>query len=261
LHGLILVVEDERLVANGLSQQIRAVGWQVRVTATVQASLSVLDEPIDGAIVDLGLPDGSGFEVIEAARSRQRSVPVLILTSEHNTANINRAQRLGTEYACKPAEPENLLSFLDRCRASRKEDVGHGRMESSSRVRASCEHETRDEASNGTTSTGALEAFLVVYEKSKSADLLAFYEMARAAASIERDGLLAAATASTGLCARTLRSYVLVGRFIRPDELSEISDLRDEAGAALTRKSLIQLAGIPRARRSRILQRLTSICS
>jgi DNA-binding response OmpR family regulator len=75
--GLILVVEDEPLVARGISLQVLAAGWRFRAAATVQSSLSALDGSVDGAIVDLALPDGSGFDVISAARSLLCDIPML----------------------------------------------------------------------------------------------------------------------------------------------------------------------------------------
>jgi DNA-binding NarL/FixJ family response regulator len=119
--GLILVVEDESLVARALSHWVLAAGWRVRTVASVQSSRVALNERIDGALVDLGLPDGSGFEVIDAARRRQHDVPILVLTGGGDTASINRAQRMGVEYACKPADAENVRCFLRRCEtASRR---------------------------------------------------------------------------------------------------------------------------------------------
>lgn len=119
--GLILVVEDEPLVARALSRSILAAGWEVRSAASVQSSRVALKERFDGALVNLGLPDGSGFEVIDAARHRQRGVPILVLTGGGDTANINRAQRMGVEYACKPADAENVRCFLRRCETARRE--------------------------------------------------------------------------------------------------------------------------------------------
>jgi ActR/RegA family two-component response regulator len=256
--GLILLVEDEALVAGGLSRQISAAGWRVRAAATVQSSLFAQKEPIDGAIVDLGLPDGSGFDVIDALRSHRRDVPVLVLTGARDAASINRAQRMGVEYACKPDAAENLRLFLERCTtSSRKRDSERvakvvARHDPAHNTAAYLS-ESGDERSKVGACDGAVEAFIRVYEESKTADLFGFFDMARAAALIQRKGLLATVAERTGLRTRTLRSYALVGKFIRPEELRELGAFRDEAGDALTRRRLIQLAGTPRAQRNKIL--------
>lgn len=116
--GYILIVEDEFGMSRVISQWVLAGGWSVRTACTVKASLTALREPIDGAIIDLGLPDGSGFDVIDAARSMQRDVPVLVVTGDHDPGTINRAQCLGVEYACKPADAASVTSFLNRCRTA-----------------------------------------------------------------------------------------------------------------------------------------------
>jgi CheY-like chemotaxis protein len=245
------------------------------MASTVQSARAALTEYLDGALVDLRLPDGSGFNVIEAARSQRRDVPVLVLTGVGDSTSINRAQRMGVEYACKPVDAENVHCFLSRCSRSKQPETNEVVAEAAIRdyfpatkhgsigeARESTLHPTQFEdvehngASNVMKSSGMLATFVAAYEKSKTVDVLAFYDMARAAASMEREGLLAMAAACTGLCARTLRSYALVGKFIRPEELREFYAFLDDAGYALTRKCLIQLAGLPRSKRSRMLQSL-----
>jgi DNA-binding NarL/FixJ family response regulator len=154
-RGLILVVEDEFLVARVVSLWVLAEGWSVHVTETVKSSLVALGEPLSGAVIDLALPDGSGFDIIEAARSRRHDVPFLIMTGSHDPENINRAQILGVEYACKPACADSVSCFLDRCWAANPKRVSklvgdvairHRLTPAHSRlVRAAVECTTRDE--------------------------------------------------------------------------------------------------------------------
>jgi DNA-binding NarL/FixJ family response regulator len=141
-------------VARALCHWILAAGWEVRAAASVQSSRVALNERFDGAIVDLGLPDGSGFEVIDAARRRQRDVPIFVLTGGGDTASINRAQRMGVEYACKPADAENVRCFLRRCETASQKRLDdlvaaviarHGLTPAESRiVRAAVECATRE---------------------------------------------------------------------------------------------------------------------
>ena len=185
----------------------------------------------------------------------------LVLTGAHDAASINRAHRMGAGYACKPDASENIQCFLDRCKASnpkRAPKVAAGQYNPAAR-RARHEGEARDEASILAASPSrddATDTFVALYEQSKTADLFGFYAMARAAATIGRNGSLARLAERIGLCARTLRSYALVGTFIRPDDLRELSSFRDDAGNALSRRQLIHLAGVPRRNRSEILQTL-----
>jgi DNA-binding response OmpR family regulator len=123
-RGHILVVEDEFLVARTVSQWVLAAGWTVHIAETVSSSLSALREPCDGAVVDLELPDGSGFDVIEAARSNQPDLHVLVMTGRFDPESSNRAQEMGIEYACKPARASSVTAFLNRCWATNPQRVG-----------------------------------------------------------------------------------------------------------------------------------------
>lgn len=113
--GYWLVVEDDEKVANVL----RRVLERFRVTqvvATVQAAKALLatDARWTGLIVDIGLPDGSGFEVVMYARRAMPLVPILVLTGNHERDDINRAHQLRAEYLVKPAAGPELFGFLRR---------------------------------------------------------------------------------------------------------------------------------------------------
>jgi CheY-like chemotaxis protein len=114
----ILLVEDERDVADCWSKWVRSAGWAVSVAATVASGRAALRTRIDGILLDLGLPDGSGFDVMETARQRDPDVHVLVATTSLTPTNINRAQALGAEYACEPITSEIVERFLARCGTS-----------------------------------------------------------------------------------------------------------------------------------------------
>jgi two-component system nitrate/nitrite response regulator NarP len=113
----ILLVEDSD---DAVRSVVRVAGKvaDFQIVRTVVESLAVLDRGLraDGAIVDNGLPDGTGLEVVEALRGRHPRLPVLIVTGLVNVELINRAQQLGAEYAVKPDVGVSLLAFLDRVR-------------------------------------------------------------------------------------------------------------------------------------------------
>lgn len=104
----VLVVADDGFVAHLLVQCVQKRGLRAHVETSVRASLGALDRP-SAVIAELALPDGSGFDVVEAARC-----PCLIVAGSTAPDHINRAQRLGVEYACKPAPLENIERFLER---------------------------------------------------------------------------------------------------------------------------------------------------
>jgi FixJ family two-component response regulator len=126
--GSILIVEDDPLVSGSCSRSVRQLGWETRIAPTVSAALAALNDRHHGLVVDLGLPDGSGFDVVADARQRDPELPVLVWTGTYfDAANTNRAAFLNVSYAHKPTESYILRSFLERCknpkRSARLRDV------------------------------------------------------------------------------------------------------------------------------------------
>lgn len=114
---MVLVAEDDGFVAHQLVRCVQKRGLRAHVATSVRSSLSALEhsggDKTSAVIADLVLADGSGFEVVEAAAARS-SCPCLIVAGSTAPDHINRAQRLGVEYACKPAPIENIERFLER---------------------------------------------------------------------------------------------------------------------------------------------------
>src|ERR1700722_4631937 len=86
--GTILIVEDDPHGVIALARVVLVQGFEIRTAATVQEALVALKDDPSGLIVDLGLPDGSGFDFVKAARKESPKMPVLIVTGrliDHKT--------------------------------------------------------------------------------------------------------------------------------------------------------------------------------
>lgn len=85
----------------------------------VRLAMAQLDAPsrFDGAILDVGLPDGSGLEVLAELRARGHDWPVLVLTDFFEKANAKTAQLHGAAFLPKPPEPAHLDAFLAKVEA------------------------------------------------------------------------------------------------------------------------------------------------
>lgn len=107
----ILVVEDERSVREGLLEALADAGYEARGTALGKEALSLLEkEPWDLWILDVRLPDISGFEVCKRLRET-REIPVLFLTAFSDEANTVKGLELGgDDYVAKPFRLKELLS-------------------------------------------------------------------------------------------------------------------------------------------------------
>lgn len=110
----ILVVEDERDVAEFLQRVLRGATWAADVVGTKAAALEQLASvPYDLAVVDVGLPDGDGFELCQAMRSSGDSTPVLLLTARNAVNDRVRGLDAGADdYLAKPFAVSELLARL-----------------------------------------------------------------------------------------------------------------------------------------------------
>lgn len=108
----LLVIEDETSLREHLCRQLRAAGYAVDSATNGQDGLLHGREyPVDLAIVDLGLPDISGMEVIRTWRKNDRRFPVLILTARGRWQDKVEALEAGADdYLVKPFQFEELLA-------------------------------------------------------------------------------------------------------------------------------------------------------
>jgi DNA-binding response OmpR family regulator len=108
----LLVVEDEERVASFLHKGLRAHGYIVEWVQTGQGALRRLMDPgISLVILDLGLPDLDGLDVLEGLRGQGSAVPVLVLSARGRVADRVTGLNLGADdYLGKPFAFEELLA-------------------------------------------------------------------------------------------------------------------------------------------------------
>jgi DNA-binding response OmpR family regulator len=117
----ILLVEDETRIASFIRKGLRAHGWEVEAVETGAEALSRLEHgDVALVVLDLGLPDVDGLEVLERVREGGSNVPVIILTAHAELAE--RAGRLEVEaddYMSKPFVFDELAARVSE-RLSRR---------------------------------------------------------------------------------------------------------------------------------------------
>ena len=130
----LLVVEDDALLADGLLAALRQSGYQVDACATGSAADAALSNTgYDLAILDLGLPELDGFQVLRRLRMRRQQLPVLILTAREDVQDRVHGLDLGADdYLTKPfALPEieaRIRALLRRSQGSGTPIVHVGRL-------------------------------------------------------------------------------------------------------------------------------------
>ncbi len=110
----VLVVEDDTDIREQLIESLQKEGYVVDAAADGSQGLYyALEYPIDLAIVDLGLPEVSGLEIIKQLRNKGHDYPVIILTARTRWQNRVEGLEAGADdYVDKPFHYEELLARM-----------------------------------------------------------------------------------------------------------------------------------------------------
>jgi two-component system, OmpR family, KDP operon response regulator KdpE len=108
-----MIVDDEPPIRKLLRMGLTSQGYQVTEAATGHAALDQLASKPGLIILDLGLPDIDGLEVLRTIRARDESVPVVVLSSRGDETSKVRALDLGADdYVTKPFGMDELLARM-----------------------------------------------------------------------------------------------------------------------------------------------------
>ena len=128
----ILLVEDDRMIAEGVRKALRGEGFAVDWVEDGEAALSAASsQPYDLVLLDLGLPKRDGLDVLRTLRARGHALPVLIVTARDAVADRVKGLDAGADdYLVKPFDLDELgarMRALIRRHAGRGESlVRHG---------------------------------------------------------------------------------------------------------------------------------------
>ena len=119
----VLVVEDDAVLQNGLTVGLGIHGISADAVGTCADALAALaTTSFDGVVLDVMLPDGSGFDILRELRQRNDTVPVLLLTARDTVADRIRGLDDGADdYLGKPFDLDEVAA---RLRALRRRAVG-----------------------------------------------------------------------------------------------------------------------------------------
>jgi len=107
----LLVVEDERNVAETLTERLRASGFQVTRADSVASARRVIgEESFQLVLLDVGLPDGNGFDLARLLREKAPATAIVFLTAHASAEDRIRGLELGADdYVGKPFHFRELL--------------------------------------------------------------------------------------------------------------------------------------------------------
>ena len=111
----LLLVEDDRLLSHSLIRQLEKSGFSVDTAHTAKEATALGEqEDYRVSILDLGLPDGNGLDVLKKWRANRISFPVLILTARDDWHDkVNGLKAGADDYLAKPFQTEELIARLN----------------------------------------------------------------------------------------------------------------------------------------------------
>lgn len=110
----LLLLEDDDLLAESLAESLKDNGYLVDVAASVKAASSLMaTECYELAIIDVGLPDGSGLTLVSQWRQQNRDTPILILTARDTWEDkVIGLEKGADDYLTKPFHEAELMARL-----------------------------------------------------------------------------------------------------------------------------------------------------
>lgn len=121
--GVVLLVEDDHLVANALRLLLTRADYEVHIAADVHEALPAFDaQPVDVVVTDLLMPGGTGLDLLREIEQRDPQVPVIIVTADHSVQAAAAAVREHAfDYLTKPVKRERLLDTVGRAVKARRQ--------------------------------------------------------------------------------------------------------------------------------------------
>lgn len=109
----VLVVDDEPPIRKLLRMGLRSRGYEVLEAPNGKVALDLLESEPDLVILDLGLPDVQGLDLLRTIRQRHEALPVVVLSSRDDEAGKVAALDLGADdYVTKPFGMDELLARM-----------------------------------------------------------------------------------------------------------------------------------------------------
>lgn len=110
----LLLVEDDQALSRAVEEALAGQGYAIDAVGTAEAALFLLEQaPQDAVVLDLGLPDGDGIDVLKHIRKRWAALPVLILTARDSIDDRVTGLDAGADdYLTKPFEIPELVARI-----------------------------------------------------------------------------------------------------------------------------------------------------
>jgi DNA-binding NtrC family response regulator len=120
LLSRILIVDDDRSIRRTLEKFLGAEGHEVTTAQDAPGAIAAATDDLDLVLLDLGLPGGSGFDVLTAFGTRPRPPTTVVVTARDDMQSTVKAVQLGAyEYIVKPVDIDRLRAVIESALSSR----------------------------------------------------------------------------------------------------------------------------------------------
>ena len=122
MKPLVLVVDDEPVIADNLRITLEHAGYEVETAGTTAGALAAVDKrDFALAVVDLMLPDGDGLQVLRQLKARDPSMEVIIMTGYSSIAKAVEAIKQGAFYfVAKPFDTDEMIMLAGKALERRR---------------------------------------------------------------------------------------------------------------------------------------------
>jgi two-component system OmpR family response regulator len=130
----ILIIEDDAVLSDGLTRTLQQGGYTVSATASGSYALQLIHaQGFDLIVLDLGLPDMDGLDVLRSIRKQKIALPILILTARDGVTDRIAGIRLGADdYLTKPFDlgelEARIHALIRRCYGGFSHRIEVGRL-------------------------------------------------------------------------------------------------------------------------------------
>jgi len=109
----ILLVEDDMALAMGTQYALEAEGYEVIHASTISKAREYVSQKPDLVLLDVMLPDGTGYDLCKEIRESGNNVPIIFLTAVAEEVNVVQGLMIGADdYVAKPYRLKELLSRI-----------------------------------------------------------------------------------------------------------------------------------------------------
>ena len=117
----ILIVDDDRSIRRTLEKFLGGEGYDVTTAQDAPGAVAAVTPDVDLMLLDLGLPGGSGFDVLTALSARENPPSIVVVTARDDMQSTVKAIQLGAyEYLVKPVDIDRLRTVVKTALDSRE---------------------------------------------------------------------------------------------------------------------------------------------